>query len=49
LERLNTDKVYYEEMVTAAIHNRRPEIEPDYLMIELFERELQYAVERARA
>jgi len=44
LERLNIDNVYYEEMVTAAInHNRRPEIQTDYLF-ELFESELQYAV-----
>ena len=48
LERLNTDKVYYEELVSAAIkHSRRPEIKSDYL-VELFERELQYAIKRSR-
>ncbi len=48
LERLNTDKVYYDELVTAAIRNsQRPEIQSDYLT-ERFERELQYAKQGAK-
>ena len=48
LERLNTDKVYYEELVADAIrHSRRPEIKSDYL-IERFERELQHAIQGSR-
>jgi glycosyltransferase involved in cell wall biosynthesis len=49
LERLHTDKVYYEKLASAAIeHSRRPEIQSDYL-VQLFERELQHTVERSTA
>ena len=44
LERINSDKEYYEGLVTAAIrHSKRQEIQPDYL-IKLFERELQFVI-----
>ena len=49
LERLQTDKLYYDTLVTAAIrHSKRAEIQPEYLT-EIFERELQYAIERSKA
>jgi glycosyltransferase involved in cell wall biosynthesis len=45
LERLQTDKVYYDELVTAAIrHSKRAEIQPEYLTA-IFERELEHAIE----
>jgi len=48
LERLQTDVIYYDELVAAAIrHSKRPEIQPEYLT-EIFERELQYAIENSR-
>lgn len=49
LERLQTDEVYYDELVAAAVrHSKRPEIQPEYLT-EIFERELQYAIGHSRA
>ena len=49
LERLQTDEVYYDKLVAAALrHSKRPEIQPEYLT-EIFERELQYAIEHSRA
>ena len=49
LERLKTDKAYYNELVDAALrHSQRVEIQPEYLA-EIFERELQYAIEHSRA
>lgn len=48
LERLQTDEVYYDELVDAALrHSKRPEIQPEYLT-EHFESELQYAIENSR-
>ena len=49
LERLQTDEVYYNELVDAALkHSKRTEIQPEYLT-EIFEHELQYAIEHSRA
>jgi len=49
LERLQNDKVYYDELLTAAIkHSKRAEIQPEYLT-EIFERELQHAIESSKA
>jgi hypothetical protein len=49
LEHLNTDKVYYEKLVTAAIkHSKRPEIQSEYL-VGLFENELKKVIERSSA
>jgi len=46
LERLKNNKVYYEALVAESIrHSKRAEIQPEYLT-EIFERELQYAIER---
>jgi glycosyltransferase involved in cell wall biosynthesis len=49
LERLQTDEVYYNKLVDAAFrHSKRAEIQPEYLA-EIFERELQYAIEHSKA
>ena len=49
LDRLQTDKAYYDKLVDAAFRNsQRAEIQPQYLT-EIFEREMQYAVEHAKA
>jgi glycosyltransferase involved in cell wall biosynthesis len=49
LERLQTDEIYYDELLNAAIrHSKRAEIQPEYLT-EIFERELQHAIERSIA
>jgi glycosyltransferase involved in cell wall biosynthesis len=48
LERLNSDNVYYEEMISAAIrYSQRKEIQPEYL-VELFERELRFVLHGQR-
>jgi glycosyltransferase involved in cell wall biosynthesis len=48
LNRLNTDILFYEKLVTEAIrHSRRPEMKSDYL-VDLFERELQYVIDRSK-
>lgn len=49
LERLQTDEVYYNELVDAAFrHSKREEIQPEYLT-EIFEHELQQTIELSKA
>jgi glycosyltransferase involved in cell wall biosynthesis len=48
LKRLQTDELYYNDLVAAAVkHSKRKEIQPEHLT-EQFERELQYSIAHSR-